>query len=77
MAIIVEERFIFRRRSGYNWFIWNDPSKLPLGLAAFVAFLIGWAGAILCMAQLWYIGPLARLVGQYGADVSWRLSFFF
>lgn len=70
IAIILEDRFIFRARSGYNWQAWNDPSKLPLGISAFIAFLIGWAGAILCMAQVWYIGPLARLVGEYGADVS-------
>lgn len=70
IAIILEERFIFRFRSGYNWHAWCDPSKLPVGIAAFIAFLIGWAGAILCMAQVWYIGPLAGLVGDSGADVS-------
>lgn len=70
IAIILEERFIFRLRTGYNWHAWCDPSKLPVGIAAFIAFLIGWAGAILCMAQVWYIGPIARLVGDYGADVS-------
>jgi purine-cytosine permease-like protein len=69
IAIILEERFIFRLRSGYNWSSWNDSSKLPLGIAAFIAFAIGWIGAILCMAQVWYIGPLAKLVGEYGADV--------
>ncbi|PYH40934.1 purine-cytosine permease family protein [Aspergillus saccharolyticus JOP 1030-1] len=70
VVIILEEQFIFRFRSGYNWYAWNDPSKLPVGIAAFIAFLVGWAGAILCMAQVWYIGPIARLVGEYGADVS-------
>jgi purine-cytosine permease-like protein len=50
--------------------LWNDRSQLPLGISALVAFLIGWAGAILCMAQVWYIGPIARLVGDDGADVS-------
>ncbi|EAU29785.1 conserved hypothetical protein [Aspergillus terreus NIH2624] len=76
MAIILEERFVFRRRPrGYNWSVWNDPAKLPLGVAAFVAFLVGWAGAILCMAQVWYIGPLARLVGEYGADMGNYVGF--
>ena len=54
---------------GYDWTAWNTPSRLPLGLAALVSFLVGWAGAILCMAQVWYVGPLARLVGDDGADV--------
>lgn len=70
IAITMEEHFIFRRKIGFNWAIWNDRNKQPLGIAAMVAFLVGWVGAILCMAQLWFIGPLAKLVGEYGADVS-------
>ncbi|KAI4177264.1 MAG: hypothetical protein LQ346_007721 [Caloplaca aetnensis] len=54
----------------YDWTVWNTPEQLPHGIAAFVAFLVGWAGAILCMAQVWYVGPIAKLVGEYGADVS-------
>lgn len=68
-AIMVEERYIFRRHAGYNWAAWRDPSKLPIGAAGFTAFAVGWVGAILCMAQVWYIGPIAGLVGKYGADV--------
>ncbi|GAB1204714.1 hypothetical protein APSETT445_003377 [Aspergillus pseudonomiae] len=75
IAIILEERFIFRFRTGYNWSVWNDPSKLPVGIAAFVAFAVGWVGAILCMAQVWYIGPLSRLVGEYGADMGNYVGF--
>jgi purine-cytosine permease-like protein len=69
-AILIEEFAIFRFQSGYNWAAWRDPSKLPIGIAAFIAFVVGWVGAVLCMAQLWYIGPLAKPVGAYGADVS-------
>ena len=69
IAIILEEQIIFRRKSGYDWTVWNQQQKLPVGIAALVAFLIGWAGAILCMAQVWYIGPIAKQVGEYGADV--------
>ncbi|KAL4873302.1 hypothetical protein BDV12DRAFT_100162 [Aspergillus spectabilis] len=78
IGIILEERFIFRRgesASGYNWLIWDDPSKHPIGIAALIAFLVGWAGAILCMAQVWYIGPLAGLVGEYGADMGNYVGF--
>ena len=70
IAIVLEEHFIFRRKTGFNWATWNQQKKLPLGIAALIAFLIGWVGAILSMAQVWYIGPIARLVGDYGADVS-------
>jgi NCS1 nucleoside transporter family len=80
IAICLEEHFIFRiRRSdgdeGFQWDIWNQQEKLPLGIAAIIAFLVGWAGSILCMAQVWYIGPIAKLVGDYGADVSSSFSF--
>lgn len=75
IAITIEEQVIFRRTRGYDWDAWNDQSKLPIGLAALLAFLIGWAGAILCMAQVWYIGPIAKEVGEYGADVSCLESF--
>lgn len=70
IAITLEEHFIFRRKTGFNWEVWNQKKKLPLGIAAFVAFVVGWIGAIMCMAQVWYIGPLAKQVGTYGADVS-------
>ena len=70
IAITIEEQIIFRRRTGYDWEAWNEQGKLPIGIAAFIAFLVGWAGAILCMAQVWYVGPIARLVGDSGADVS-------
>ena len=70
IAITLEEQFIFRRRRGYDWEVWDNRNKLPVGAAALVAFLVGWVGAILSMAQVWYIGPLARQVGDYGADVS-------
>lgn len=76
-AIVLEERYIFRLKSGYNWAAWGDRKKLPVGIAATIAFLVGWAGAILCMAQVWYVGPLARLVGEYGADVSICYYFYY
>lgn len=72
IAITLEEHLIFRRQTGFKWEIWNSKKKLPLGIAAFTAFVVGWIGAIMCMAQVWYIGPIAKQVGTYGADVSVR-----
>ncbi|MBE7181421.1 MAG: hypothetical protein INR71_09480 [Terriglobus roseus] len=46
IAMTAEEEFIFRRRSGYDWSVWNVQSALPIGGAALLSFLIGWAGAI-------------------------------
>jgi purine-cytosine permease-like protein len=72
IAITLEEQFIFRRRMDptFIWDDWNKPQKLPIGIAAIIAFLIGWVGSILCMAQHYYIGPIAILVGEYGADLG-------
>ncbi|KAF1978783.1 purine-cytosine permease FCY21 [Bimuria novae-zelandiae CBS 107.79] len=75
IAIVLEEHLIFRRKTGFNWQIWDDRKKLPLGVAALAAFIVGWVGAILCMAQVWYIGPIAGLVGDYGADMGNYVGF--
>jgi len=69
ISITAEEQIIFRRKRGYNWADWNTQSLLPVGLAAFSAFAIGWVGAIICMDQEYYTGPIAKLVGD-GADMG-------
>ena len=75
-AIILEEYLIFRRSAkAYNWAAWDDREKLPLGIAALVAFLIGYAGSVISMAQVWYIGPIARLIGEYGGDAGNYVGF--
>jgi purine-cytosine permease-like protein len=68
ICIVLEEHIIFRRRVGFQWADWENSRKLPLGLASFVSFLLGWVGAILGMYQVWYIGRLAELAG--GSDVG-------
>jgi purine-cytosine permease-like protein len=78
IAITLEEQLIFRRyrlAPAFVWDDWNTKDKLPIGIAALIAFLVGWTGSILCMAQFYYIGPLARLVGEYGADMGNYVGF--
>lgn len=77
IAITLEEQLIFRRNRipHYVWEEWNKPGKLPLGVAALTAFLVGWVGAILCMTQVYYVGPIAKLVGDYGADMGNYVGF--
>ncbi|MCJ1384340.1 hypothetical protein MMC17_007456 [Xylographa soralifera] len=70
LAIVLEEHLIFRRRSGFDWTAWADPKRLPIGIAGLTAFLVGWAGAIVCMDQVWYVGPIAKMVGDTGADLG-------
>ncbi|CAI7579145.1 unnamed protein product [Penicillium bialowiezense] len=82
LTIALEEHIIFRRSRGFNWDAWADSSKLPIGIAALAAFLIGWAGAIVSMDQVWYVGPIAKMVGADGSDlgiwvgVSWAMLVF-
>jgi purine-cytosine permease-like protein len=50
LAIVIEEDLIFRKK-GYNWADWAEPSKLPIGFAALITFLTGWAWAVVSMDQ--------------------------
>ena len=70
-AISLEEEFIFRRRKpGYVWSDWKRQKKLPIGIAAFLAFCIGAVGTMLSSATFYYTGPIARLLGQNGVDMG-------
>jgi len=56
-VLVLEEEMLFRRRrGGYNWEAWNNQKKLPIGLAALTAFLIGWVGAVMGMYQNYFTG---------------------
>lgn len=72
LTIILEEHLIFHKARGvrFDWTAWEDKKKLPLGAAALLAFLTGWAGAIIGMDQVWYTGPVASKVGGSGADIG-------
>ncbi|KKY37389.1 putative nucleoside [Diaporthe ampelina] len=73
------EHYLFRRGScdNYDLEAWNDPSKLPLGLAALVAFLVGVVGWVLGMVQTWFTGPIGQLLGGAGGDLANELTFVF
>jgi len=44
--LLIEDQW-FRRHEGYNLLVWNQPSKLPLGIAAVLALLVGYlAGGV-------------------------------
>lgn len=76
-TILVEEHYIFRRGSfkNYNLEGYNILSNLPVGIAAGFATGVGIAGAVLGMAQTWYIGPIGRTFGgEFGADMGFELA---
>ncbi|KAL2287806.1 hypothetical protein FJTKL_04627 [Diaporthe vaccinii] len=77
-GISLTEHFVFRRTSGYCVEDYATPGRLPPGYSALCAFLVGAAGAVLGMAQSWYVGPIGRLCGdEFGGDVGFELAFGF
>jgi NCS1 nucleoside transporter family len=80
-CILLEEHYIFRGGSFTNYDLdsYNTYSKLPMGIAAGVSLCCGIAGAVLGMAQTWYVGVIGRLIGdpKFGADLGFELAFGF
>lgn len=79
IVIVAEEHFIFRRKNGplggYNLDDYDSPSKLPPGIAGVLAMCFGITGAVVGMAEVWYIGPLGKMAGvAYGADLGFELA---
>ncbi|EXJ81946.1 hypothetical protein A1O1_08013 [Capronia coronata CBS 617.96] len=72
IALVAEDQ-AFRWKSGYDWEAWNNKSKLPLGIAALIAFCVGWVGAVLCMYETYFTGPIAAMIGG-GADIGLPVS---
>lgn len=66
ICIVLEEHLVFK--PALSWERWADRDSGPIGIAALIAFLIGWVGAILGMNQTWFVGPLAHACGV--ADVG-------
>lgn len=59
----------------YNWTIWNDYEKMTYGIAATLASLFGFAGAIVGMNQAYYAGPVGKaLKGDVGMWLSMAFS---
>jgi purine-cytosine permease-like protein len=70
ISIVLEEHLLFKWNTGFDWSAWEDKKRLPIGFAALTAFLVGWAGCIISMFQVYYVGPVAALVGGHGADLG-------
>ncbi|TGJ85745.1 hypothetical protein E0Z10_g2981 [Xylaria hypoxylon] len=75
-VVLFIEHYVFRKGSFENYDLdaWNDPTRLPLGLAAFAAFLVGVGGSVLGMVETWYVGPVGKLIGSNGGDVANELT---
>lgn len=77
-GVSLTEHFVFKQRK-YDISTWNSPALLPPAIAAVVAFCFGVFGAVMGMAQVWFIGPIGKKIGlpQYGGDIGFELAFAF
>ena len=75
--IVTEEHVLFRKASfkRYDLDAWNDPKRLPHGIAAAIAFLLSVIFWAMGMANSVYVGPIAKKFGGNGGDVAVELTF--
>lgn len=70
-AIIMVEHLVFRRSfSAYDLSHWDSPRKLPSGVSAIVAGVVGMGLSVPCINQVWYVGPIAEHTGDIGWEVA-------
>jgi purine-cytosine permease-like protein len=71
-VILGIEHFIFRHgnMAEYDISAWNRASKLPYGIAASLTLAIAFGMAIPAMAQVWYVGPFAKITGDLGFELA-------
>lgn len=70
VAIVLEGQLIFRQSRGFDWSDWENKDYLRIDAAALIASFVVWVSAIVGMYQVWYVGPVAKLVGGIGADIG-------
>jgi len=76
-VIVASEHFVFRRGDvlhRYDLEAWNDPARLPMGLAAIASFLVGVVFWCMGMVETWFVGPIGALIGSGGGDIANELA---
>ena len=72
-AIVFVEHVVFRGMDfgQYDVTAWDSPRRLPSGVAALASCAVGAAFVVLCMEQVWFIGPVAKTTG----DIAFEMGF--
>ncbi|KAK9434390.1 permease for cytosine/purines, uracil, thiamine, allantoin-domain-containing protein [Lipomyces doorenjongii] len=74
-AISLPEHFWFKGGlSGYNVEDITHPERLPPGYSTLFSFCCGIAGIVVGMYQVWWTGPIARMIP---GDLGFELTFVF
>ena len=76
-VILMLEHNVFRKGNFANYDLegFNDPARLPLGIGASAAFLLGVVAWCMGMVETWFVGPLGGLIGPYGGDIASEFTF--
>ena len=76
VSVVATEHFVFRKGDCSTYVVeyWNQPSKLPTGLAAIGAMALSFGLVVPCMSQVWFTGPLAETTGDIGFEVALVLA---
>lgn len=76
VSVVAMEHFVFRKGDCRSYIIdhWDQPSKLPTGLAAIGAMGLSFCLAVPCISQVWYTGPIAETTGDIGFEVALILA---
>ncbi|PYI10925.1 hypothetical protein BO78DRAFT_304288 [Aspergillus sclerotiicarbonarius CBS 121057] len=70
LILAIEHCWFRPRLGGYDLGAWQDPKRLPVGVAATTALLLGIGFSFVGMDQTWYVAPAAKRIGAYGGDVG-------
>ncbi|WWC69053.1 uncharacterized protein I206_102989 [Kwoniella pini CBS 10737] len=86
VVVVFEEHYIFRYwfhkqginssgpARGYDLTAYDNWRRLPVGAAGIFACCCGVGAAVVSMAQVWYIGPLGAVFGEFGGDLGFEMS---
>ncbi|KAI0319137.1 cytosine-purine permease [Amylostereum chailletii] len=72
ISVLLIEHFYFRRGdfAHYDSSAWNNPARLPSGVAALGASLLSFALVVPSMDQVWFVGPIGAKAGDLGFEMA-------
>ncbi|KAF8306362.1 purine-cytosine permease [Clavulina sp. PMI_390] len=75
-AVVTVEHLVFRRGSFANYRVedWDRARRLPPGYAAILGAVTGIGIIVLCMDQVWFVGPIAKTTGDIGFEIGFAVS---
>lgn len=76
VGVVTVEHAWFRHSdyATYDHAIWNVRKSLPSGIAALGASALSFALVIPSMAQIWYVGPIAKHTGDIGFEMAFVVT---